>query len=78
MYLKVKKMHAEALNIKTVKPQARGRKITSKDYWIENQLYAKLVDMWEAQKHVSIYVIFCTVLDIDSKFKVSGGHGGKG
>ena len=77
MYLKVKKMHAEALNIKTVKPQARGRKITSKDYGIENQLYAKLVDMWEAQKHVSIYVIFFTVLDIDPTFKVSGGPGGK-
>ena len=34
--------------------------------------------MWEAQKHVSRYVIFRTVLDINPTFKVRSGPGGKG
>ena len=72
MDLKVKKIHASALRSKTVKPQARGRKVTNKDYGIEKQLHKKLVEMWEAQKRVSRSVIFCTVLDIDPTFKVSG------
>ena len=51
--LKAKKMRTASLRRKTVKPQARGRKVTNKDDGIENQLHEKLVEVWEAQKRVS-------------------------
>ena len=60
-----------------MKPQSRGQKVTNKDDGIENQLNEKIVNMWEAQKHVSRYIIFGTVLYIDFTLKVSGGTGGK-
>ena len=36
------------------------------------------MDMWEAHKRVSRSIIFRTVLDIDTTFKVSGGPGDTG
>ena len=48
MVFMAKKIHAEALRSKTVKPQARGQKVTKKDDGIENHLHEKLVEMWEA------------------------------
>ena len=61
-----------------MKPQARGRKVTNKYDAIENQIHEKLVEMWEAQKHVSRSIIFHTVLYIDPTLKVSGVPSGKG
>ena len=78
MDLKERKIHAAALMSKTVKPQACGWNVTNKYDGSENKLHEKLVEMCQAQKRVSISIIFCTVLDIDTTFKVSGGTGGKG